>query len=798
MQENKHKNNNALCSLCQQPLSKNFLINDFQQFCCSGCQAVFNILSIRGETDDYENSPLFLQAVHSGLISNPTLLEQLRDKSKKISKDECVKFYFEVADMWCPSCAEVIRLILLREKGVKNCHIDYATDMASVEFSPKIISKEKIFKKIGSLGYRPNSLEDKSVKPINQSLYVKFIVAAFCAFNSMMFSYPLYATYFDSYVDNYNHFFAWLSFWISLPVVSYTGWPIFRRFWSSFCVGLLGMESLVTIGVFSAFFLSTYELFTGSTKVYFDSMTVIVAFVLLGKIIENKTKFSAKEALFRLNLSLPKRGRKLFIDGSSLFVPIKDLAVGDLIEVRMGELIILDGIVTEGEGLCNESLMTGEPIPSNKVVGSKVIGGTVLQHGRLVVRVTNEATQSTLQHIVNIIEQQIHEKQAYIRPADKIARWFVPFVLSIAALTMFTIFIFSLNETGKSVHETAFLRAISILLISCPCAIGIAAPTAESGLIHALAQKGAIVRNRGSLRHLGEETCFVFDKTGTITQGSFTVILGLDLLSIYEKQILKGMVEKSNHPIAKAIWAAIDLCPITLDSNTEYSGKGILASVNGVNYFLGSSKWMIDQQVKISLEAQQEEMRTVVYFAKRGKEAQALILGDELKADSMQAIKDLGEIKTFLVSGDTPNCVAYLAKKCGFKGFLSQASPLEKQQFIEKLKKEGEIVGMVGDGVNDSPALACSNVGISVTTATDVSIQVSDILLTTDKLEVIAKIRHLAKKGHKILKQNLFWAFFYNIIGIGLAVFGCLSPIFAAFAMTASSLIVLLNAMRIK
>ncbi|MBA3237542.1 MAG: cation-translocating P-type ATPase [Parachlamydiaceae bacterium] len=790
----------SACSLCQQPLSAHPIVDHAFRFCCSGCQAVFAILSLKGDASSYKESPLFLQAVRSGLISNPTLLEQIRAKAHDLSMEECVKFYFEIRDMWCPSCAEVIRLVLLQERGVKKCQVDYATDMASVEFSPRLISKDRIFKRVKKLGYSPHGLEEKESQAITRSLYLRFSIAAFCAFNAMMFAYPLYAIYFDQDGDNYGKIFAWLSFFISLPVVTYTGWPIFRRSWSALTVGLMGMETLVTLGVAAAFGLSTFELFSGGTHVYFDSMSVIVAFVLLGKIIESKAKFSAKESLFRLNLALPKRGRKQQNDGSFVYAPIKELALGDMLEVRMGEMIILDGTVIEGEGISNEALMTGEAIPITKKIGSSVIGGTVLQHGRLLISITAVSEHSTLQRIVDIIEQQMSGKLSYIRPADAIVSWFVPFVLGIATLTLISCFLLGITDGTKSVQETAFLRAIAVLLISCPCAIGIAAPTAESALIQALASRGVLVRNRGCLRHLGKETVIVFDKTGTITEGKFTILSGLDNLAINEKVILKGMVEKSNHPIAHALASGLAILPAPLTGIEEFVGKGIRAFSGNELYLLGSAKFLSEQQILCVDMLQNEENSgcvTHVYFAKFGGTVTVITLGDQLKDGALDLINAVSPTKTALVSGDSDRAVEHVAKLCGFKEMVSQASPLEKQQYVEQLKKQGEIVTMVGDGINDSPALAAAHVGISVVSASDVSIQVSDLLLTKDRLAIIPEIRSLAKKGHRIIRQNLFWAFFYNVIGIGLAAFGWLSPIFAAFAMTASSLIVLFNAMRL-
>lgn len=714
-------------------------------------------------------------------------------------ESEFQKLHFEIGEMWCPSCAEVIRLVLLQERGVRNCVVDYATDLASVEFAPRFISRESIFTIIQSLGYQPLAYDAVRKRGISFDLYLRFIIAAFCSLNVMMFAYPLYATYFEFDDQGVGDLFAWLSFIVSLPVVTYSAWPIWRRFATGIRLGLFGMEALVMIGVSSAFLLSTYELLQGGTRVYFDSMTVVIVFVLLGKIIESRAKFSAKESLFRLNRSLPKRGRKKTEDGSTVYVPAKDLEIGDKIEVRMGETIVLDGIVSCGEGACNESFMTGESLPVVKSCGSKVLGGAILQQGHLTIEVTTKCDESVLHRIIDMVERDLGKKSFYTRAADKVVRWFVPLVLSIAFLTGLVCYALGIADPNKTVNETAVLRAITVLLISCPCAIGIAAPLAESYLINALAGLGAIVRNRGCLQYLGRESVYVFDKTGTITEGVFRVLSGLGSLAEDEKSILKALVERSNHPIACAIDVSVEQSPKAGGIIEEVVGKGIKGIFDGSVYFLGSEKFLRQHGMEVGVvKAQSSEMVTNVYFGKGSGEAIRLELGDQLRPEAEEVIGSLNPKRTVLLSGDGKSCVEWVAKRCGFADFQAEVSPLGKQEYVNGVKSEGEIVCMFGDGINDSPALTAAHVGISVVSATDISIQVSDILLTTDRLTVIPKMQNVARKGRQIIGQNLFWAFSYNVVGICLAIFGMLSPIFAAFAMVASSLFVLFNAQRIR
>lgn len=788
-----------MCSLCSQDLPHHPICDGEHSFCCPGCHAVFNILSAKNQLDNFQDHPVFQQAVRSGIISNPALLEQIRRSQPEMHSQDMQRLYFEISDMWCPACSEVIRLILLQEKGVKNCVVDYATDLASIEFSSRHTSKERIYQLIQALGYQVVSL-DSTKKAVSFSLYLRFALAAFCSLNVMMFAYPLYATYFDFDDQGYGHLFAWLSLFTSIPVVSYCAWPILRHFLTGCRVGLYGMETLVVIGVATAFGLSLYNLFHENTQVYFDSMTVIITFMLLGKIIEARAKFSARDSITRLARAIPRRGRKRFSDGSQQFVPVKEIQPGDVVVAVSGEKIVLDGVIVEGEGNCDESLMTGEALPVKKEIGGVVTGGTIVQNGVIAFRVTSTVAQSTLQRILDMVQQEIGRKTSYIRSADRIAQWFIPIVLLIAFGTALACWVFGIADSGKTILETAVVRAVSVLLISCPCAIGIAAPLAESYVLNALANLGAIVRNRGCLAVLGNETAFIFDKTGTVTEGRFAVLNGLETIPSPLISALKGLASHSSHPIACAIARAIENSAADVQSITEFAGMGLRGMFEGQYIFLGSKDFLQKQGIMVTREEETNvpEVTSVSYVAYGRQCIAAIILGDRIREGVKEVIAALAPAEAILVSGDAFAAVSNVAQRCGFTKWESQCSPLQKREFVEGLRRKGHIVTMVGDGINDAPALTAANVGISVVSATDISIQVSDILLTTDRLEVLPKMRVLAQQGRKIVRQNLFWAFFYNGVGLGLAAFGMLSPIFAACAMVASSLMVTFNAKRVR
>lgn len=781
------------CLLCAGTVPKNDTIFfEDQPFCCHGCQTVYTILQARNTVGDYRKNPLFLQALRSGLIANPNLIAELESRQKSLSKDREQEYLqLEIGDMWCPSCAEVIRLVLLQTMGIVNCTVDYTTDMAAIAFCPIQIGKEELLKKISSLGYQPRLLTDPTQRQVHRSLWLRFFVAACAAVNIMMLSYPLYAAHYsgEESAANTTTLFAGLSVALSLPVVTWCAWPIYRRAFNAMLVGFLGMEALVSIGVIAAGLLSFYGLLDGNNVIYLDSATAIIALVLLGKILEAKAKFSSKEMLLLLTKLLPRRCRKVDEEGKFVIVALKDLIIGEKIAVWTGEKLPLDGLIIEGEGVFNEAVVTGEAFPSYKKVGDKVIGGSLLIQGNIVIKIEKGLEESLLQRIVVSIEEVIREKIQYKRPADAIALWFVPAVLFVAAMTL--------------VSSGEWQAVLAVMMISCPCAIGVAAPLVESHLIHFLAGRGVVIRNRGCLALLGKETLWVCDKTGTVTTGRFRISEGMESLNSKERVVLKAMTSHSVHPLAVAIATALsqDCSNEKLQAVKEMAGRGIWGTYEGEEFWLGSERFFSEANIAIpkkkKIDSLQERVSTQVHFAKERKWITTITLSDEIKEGAENFIHCLAPMKTLLLSGDSEAATGAVAKHCGFSEWIALQLPEEKRTIIEKRKACGEIVCMIGDGINDAMALAAAQIAISAVGATDISKNVSDVVLTGEQWGVLAEMRREAKRAQKIIRQNLFWAFFYNIIGIPLAAIGLLPPLFAAFAMTVSSLMILINSQRI-
>lgn len=782
------------CRLCQTTLKYQKYCYEEALFCCHGCLTVYQILSAKSVLDNFQDHPLFKQAVRSGLISNPDLMAEIDQEREKKTFSDYQKLHLEIQEMWCPSCAQVISLVLLKEKGISRCMVDYVTDLAVIEFTPKVISNEKILQLIEALGYTPVSLQDPRKKAVSYLLTLRFIVAAFFSLNIMMFSYPVYASYFDQEFTSYSSLFALLSLVSSIPVLTFSGWPIWQRLYHGMKLRIVGMEALVLVGVGAAMALSIYELTQGTLHIYFDSMSVIIVFVLLGKMIESKAKFSAKDALLQLTRALPRKGRKKMPDGTWQFVLLKEVEIGDQLSILRGERIVLDGVVIEGTGACDESVMTGESLPVVKEKSSLVLAGAILQQGNLIIEVSAKLEETALKQIINMVEQDISHKSKQPPLIDLIVKWFVPTVLVLAIATL----CFSLSM-GNNL-SIAITKAVSLLLISCPCAIGIAAPLAEAYTLNALAKMGAIVRNRSALGYLGKEDYFICDKTGTITEGKFTVLSGLENLSTCHQQMVKGLVQQSNHPVALSLQDFFKSFPAILpDEVEEIAGRGLKGKFGLEKIWLGSEQFL-KESGEINLPSTATNLPSIytMVYLKIGKAIRQLILGDQIKEGAKQMVTDFGKASTLLVSGDHSKSVEFVAKSCGFTQWYAGYSPLQKRNLIDSFNKEGKIVTMIGDGINDAPSLTAAHVGIAVVSAADISVQVSDILLTTNQLSTLRNVRQIAVLSRRIIRQNLFWAFFYNCIGITLAMAGYLTPLFAAFAMITSSLIVLANSHRIQ
>lgn len=761
----------TVCTLCEGYLSGLHIANSEGVFCCHGCLAVYTILEAQQVKEGKRSHPLFQQALLSGLIAHAPL-----EKIESIQEGH--HWTFEVVGLVCPSCATLIELVLRRLPGIGRAYVDYCTDRVYICFDPKQQSRTTIIQAIASFGYQP--LLEGEIAHFSRALDWRLAIASFSALNVMMFAYPLYTTYFSETKVGYEGLLLFFSALVAMPAIFYSGWPLYRKAVVALGQGLWTMEFLVLLGVVGSLLFSLHQWFLGSYEVYFDTPAVLIAFVLWGQKLELLAKFSAKKALIQLQQALARKARK--IEGNQMrFVPIETIALGDRLSVQAGERIVLDGVVESGRGACQEALLTGEITPQPKEAGDEILAGSTLESGHLIFRATSIYTNNTLQKILALAQEPLLCKSEEKGPLQRVVEFFIPAVCLLSLAT------FSLSVLlGIPFHE-AVLRATGLLLIACPCAIGIAAPLVEAQLIQQFTERGAIVRNRTLLSLLARADLFVFDKTGTLTEGALFVKKGLESLSDGEKGVLKGLCAQSKHLIAQALDREILQLPYFFTKVIEYPGKGLAAN----DYWLGSWQFAKERGVEVPLMGAQ----MVVFFGRSSSLLAVIELEDRLRSDAKEAlIQLLGE--KMILSGDRQQVVDRIAKELSLVTAYGEKTPEAKQRYIQELQAGGRCVVFMGDGINDAPALSSAHVGICVARASDISIQISDLLLTRDRLTLLPELVELAKRGQKRIAQNLFWAFSYNSVGMVLAMGGWLTPIFASFAMLLSSAFVLWNARR--
>lgn len=647
------------------------IIDQDKSFCCKGCHTVYRILESQESKESFEKSPIFLQAQKYGIISNKELLK----KTIFNETTEIKKLLFEIEGMWCSTCKDLIEILLMQSKGIKSVFVDYTTDLCAIEYSPMVISKEIIFEKINSFGYKPHLLEsessaNKGKKDIN--LYLRLGVASFAGLNIMMLSYPIYEDYLGIKTFGFNYLFAQICLLLTLPIIFFSLVPILKKFWLGLKCLHFGMESLIVIGVASSFFLSIYELLKGSDQVYFDTLAMIVVFVLWGKAIESKAKRQTKDCVFQLHKQLPKKARVKDSEGKVIFKPLKEVAIGDLVIALTGEKIVLDGHVFEGEASVDESLLTGEACPNYKTKQSLLTAGSFVQSGFLVYRVLTKAEDTLIAKLTDLLKEDLLKKKSSIRLVDRISSLFVPVIVIVALVTSLLVYF-------SSGFEAAFLRFLAILLISCPCALAISIPLVESLLVLNLSKMGILVRCRESLKKFCSVNCIIFDKTGTLTEGKFKVLSKIELDEVDERA-LKTLAMSSNHPISIALSEAISLDPLKCIDIEEVIGRGVKGTIFNNSYLMGSYLFLKELNI-LAKEPNCQEV--VLFFVKNGKVIQTILLDDALR-ENIKNDLDLLQVKEkIILSGDSFNRVESTAKYLQLNTFKALFSPFEKENTLK-------------------------------------------------------------------------------------------------------------------
>ena len=712
---------------------------------------------------------------------------------------------FPVSGMSCASCAATIEKRLNKTPGVSHAVVNLAGNFAQVGYSPEVVSPEQIFDAVDAAGYKAirTSADDFQPDTLKELRLVMIAAAGSIPIMLLMF-FPIFGAG-----------TPWVNALLATAVQFTAGLSFYTSAWKSLKNKAANMDVLVSLGITAAYGYSTLALFglLGSTAtIFYETSAMLILFIRFGKWLESKAKGRANAALKKL-LQLQADHAILLIDGNEQRVPASKVQTDDLLLVRPGEKIPVDGVVVEGDGAVDEAMITGESVPVHKQPGSQVIGATINRSGRLVVRATHVGEQSVLANIVRMVETAQGDKPPIQRLADAISNIFVPVVILLSLVTFVAWYVL----VGQNFFF-AFQMAIAVVVIACPCALGLATPTAIMVGSAVGLEQGILFKKATVLEQISKLQILLLDKTGTLTTGIFQVdeVCSAGKYSEHELLTIASAVESaSTHPLANGIVAEAKRrnCPQReAESIEEIGGHGIAAQVTGHDVLCGSQLLMSTRGISTSdfnarMKFIDGQGKSLIFIAINGNLEGIVTLSDQIKSGADRVVRQLKEMNIIpvLVTGDRLSVAESVAKKIGLSGVEAEVLPDQKRLVVKKYQDQGKIVGMVGDGINDAPALAQADIGIAIGSGTDVAKETGDLVLISGDLFDIERSIRLGQQTLKKIKQNLFWAFFYNLLGLPLAaglfypLFGLyLKPEFAGLAMAFSSVSVVSNSLLLK
>lgn len=742
-----------------------------------------------------------------------------RNKNQHSKNAMYKKEMFPVLEMTCGACAISVESMLKSIEGVKNVSVNFANQEAWVEYNPAIATPQIFQHTIRSIGYdliieresqqeATEAAKDRHYRSVKNRTIWASILSLPIVIIGMFFM--------DMPIGN------WIMMILATPVVFYFGRSYFFNAWKQARFGKANMDTLVALStgiawLFSAFNTIFPEFWHSRgmhAHVYFEAATVIIAFISLGKLLEEKAKSNTSSAIKKLIGLQPRTVTRLLENKEAQEMAVEDVKPGFRLLVKPGEKIPVDGSVTQGYSFVNESMISGEPIPVEKKPGEKIFAGTINQRGSLIFQAEKVGSETLLAQIIKLVQEAQGSKAPVQKLVDKVAGVFVPIVILISILTFVAWIVFG----GDNAFTQALLTAVSVLVIACPCALGLATPTAIMVGVGKGAENNILIKDAESLELAHKVNVVILDKTGTITEGKPIVTAAIfpdnnskeELISI-----LLALESQSEHPLAEAIVDYLmsnNVKPVTLDSFESITGKGVIGTYKSNRYLVGNFKFLKEYGVEenndllISNHIQDPAM-TVVAFSENNRIMGLIGITDKVKPGSKDAIKALLDegIEVYMLTGDSYQTASSIAKEIGLRNFKAEILPAQKAEFVKELQEQGKTVAMVGDGINDSHALAQADVSIAMGKGSDIAMDVAKMTLITSDLKYISKALKLSGKTIKTVRQNLFWAFIYNLIGIPIAA-GVLYPIngflldpmIAGAAMALSSLSVVGNSLRLK
>jgi Cu+-exporting ATPase len=815
-----NKNNNQLKNLA-------FPI---QGMTCASCVARVekSLRAVEGVREANVN----LATEKANIVYDPSLVEPEGIKKavedlgygvpRDLNKEE--KITLAIGGMTCAACVNRIEKGLRKIEGVSEAQVNLATERATIVYHPEKVGKSEFRKTVEDLGYEVRGFEeeasaDREAEARTREIGLqkrKFVISAFLSAAIFFGSMPEWFPWWPKILQNHLTLFL-----LTTPVQFWAGWQFYRGFWLALKHRTSDMNTLIAVGTSSAYIYSAVitffpHLFRArglNLGVYYDTSAMIITLILLGKLLEAVAKGQTSLAIKRL-MGLQAKTARVLRNGQEMDIPVDQVRKGDGVIVRPGEKIAVDGVLREGTSAVDESMLTGESIPVEKHPGDSVMGGTINKTGSFQFEATKVGKETALAQVIRLVEEAQGSKAPIQRLADRVASVFVPTVISIALVTFAVWMIFGPTPA----FTLALLNFVAVLIIACPCALGLATPTAIMVGTGRGAENGILIKGGESLETIHRVNTILFDKTGTLTQGRPAVT---DLIAgngFEQAEVLQwaASAEKgSEHPLGEAIVRAAEekgLGTKTVEGFEAIPGQGIRARIHGETFLLGNLKLMEDNGVdldglRVEMERLANEGKTPMVVARNHSAAGIVAVADTLKPNSREAVEALQRmgLEVIMITGDNERTGKAVAAQMGIKRVFAEVLPWEKSRQVKKLQEEGKVVAMVGDGINDAPALAQADVGIAIGTGTDVAMESSDITLITGDLRAVVTAIQLSKRTIRTIRQNLLWAFFYNILGIPIAAgilypfWGILlNPMIASAAMAMSSVSVVSNSLRLR
>ncbi len=792
------------CTHCKLTFSTSIMIAEDSNssklyFCCKGCQGVYHLLNEEGLDSFYDK--LGKTTLHPATANNDDLekfdLEGFKNKYIRSNEEGLCEISLIIEGIHCSACVWLNEKVLHRTDGVMEASINYTNNKAKVVWDPETLKLSHIIQSIRSIGYNAYpydpKLQEERASATRKTYYTRILVAVFGAMNIMWLAVAHYAGYFGGIQQSFKDILNGAQFILATPVLFYSGWIFFRGAYYGYKNNIVNMDTLVASGALLAYVYSIYAMLTQSGEVYFDSVVMIITFVLVGKYLEVLSKKHAVDTLDGLMGSTPTEVT-LIKAGVKSLVSVENVVINDIIELKPGEKVVIDGRLTQGQASFDESSLTGENEPIYKKENDSILSASMCLDSLVHYRATKVASDSMLSSIVNLLETSMTKKPKIEQLANKISGYFSSIILLIALVT-FAGWYFFLGS-----FEHALIVGISVIVIACPCALGLATPMATLVGISIAAKRGILFKEASFLETMAKSDILALDKTGTITEGKPSVVKA-DFLADFNPSLLYALVNTSNHPISKGILNYISskhdtLEPLNLSDIKSIEAKGISANYKGSTLLGGNAKLL--QSSGISLDAECEN--SLFFFSIDKKIVARFELSDTIREGAKEAIQNIQKlgIKVVMLTGDHEASAQKVAALVDINEVHAKLLPQDKSTIIEKFQKKGHIVVMVGDGINDAIALASSNISISMGNGADVAISVSDIVLLDEKPTSIYEAYRLSRRTFGAVKENLGFSLLYNAIAVPLAMMGFVNPLIAALSMSLSSLVVVGNSMRIK